>query len=429
MRCSRATSTATTPDIATAGVGGIFTLVGLGDGTFEPAQKLAAPAGLRSVAGDDVDLDGSTDLVLAGGANKVFVGLNDGQGTFAEFAPYTVGGTPAHVAIADVDDDGTFRAQSRVKVGGTPTALSVGDLDENARNDLVTANRRSRSITVLLSGVDAPQPVVCLAPRVVRRTLRAAKRIVRHAKCSVGSVPPGAGHRGEARRRAARADGHAGLPARQPGPETVASSASLAFIVEPEIEKYAEEHTSPDGELFERLAEETRAKTTAPQMMVGRIEGQFLATLVRLRGAQRILELGTFTGYSSISMASALPPGGSIISCDVDPEATAIARRYMDESGYGDRIEIRLGPALETIETLEGPFDLVFIDADKPNYKAYYEAVAATSGRERPRHRGQRPLVGARGRRRRRGVDACDQGLQRARQERPESGLGHAQRP
>ena len=110
-------------------------------------------------------------------------------------------------------------------------------------------------------------------------------------------------------------------------------------------------------------------------MMVGRIEGQFLARLVRLSGAKRILELGTFTGYSSISMASALPPDGRIITCDVDPEATAIARRYMDESGYGDKIEIRLGPALETIETLEGPFDLVFIDADKPNYRNYYEAA------------------------------------------------------
>ena len=149
----------------------------------------------------------------------------------------------------------------------------------------------------------------------------------------------------------------------------------MAFIVDAQVEEYAEQHTSPDGELFERLAEETRAETTAPQMMVGRIEGQFLATLVRLGGARRILELGTFTGYSSISMASALPRDGSIITCDVDPKATAIARRYMDESGYGDRIEIRLGPALETIDTLEGPFDLVFIDADKPNYKAYYEAV------------------------------------------------------
>jgi caffeoyl-CoA O-methyltransferase len=141
------------------------------------------------------------------------------------------------------------------------------------------------------------------------------------------------------------------------------------------VERYAEAHTTPDGELFERLARETRATTSAPQMMVGRIEGQFLATLVRLLGAKRILELGTFTGYSSISMASALPADGRIITCDVDPHATAIARRYMDESGDGDKIEIRLGPALETLETLEGPFDLVFIDADKPNYVNYYEAA------------------------------------------------------
>ena len=149
----------------------------------------------------------------------------------------------------------------------------------------------------------------------------------------------------------------------------------MAFIVNDPVEEYAAAHTTPVGDLFERLAEETREKTTAPQMMVGRIEGQFLARLVRLSGAKRILELGTFTGYSSISMASELPPGGRIITCDVDPDATAIARRYMDESGFGDRIEIRLGSALDTIETLDGPFDIVFIDADKPNYKAYYEAV------------------------------------------------------
>ncbi|HEY3095213.1 MAG TPA: class I SAM-dependent methyltransferase [Acidimicrobiia bacterium] len=149
----------------------------------------------------------------------------------------------------------------------------------------------------------------------------------------------------------------------------------MAFIVDEKVEVYAAEHTSELHELFERLAAETRKKTTAPQMMVGRIEGQFLARLVRLSGARRILELGTFTGYSSISMASALPEDGRIITCDVDPEATAIARRYMDESGFGAKIEIRLGPALETIQSLEGPFDIVFIDADKPNYEAYYEAV------------------------------------------------------
>jgi caffeoyl-CoA O-methyltransferase len=149
----------------------------------------------------------------------------------------------------------------------------------------------------------------------------------------------------------------------------------VSFIVNEEVERYAEAHTTPDGEMFERLAAETRAETSAPQMMVGRIEGQFLATLVRLLGAKRVLELGTFTGYSSISMASALPPEGRVITCDVDPEATAIARRYMDESGHGDKIEIKLGPALETLNTLEGSFDLVFIDADKPNYVNYYEAT------------------------------------------------------
>ena len=149
----------------------------------------------------------------------------------------------------------------------------------------------------------------------------------------------------------------------------------MSFIVETKVEEYAEQHTTPGAELFDRLAAETREKTTAPQMMVGRIEGGFLATLVRLTGAKRILELGTFTGDSSIAMASALADDGRIVTCDVDPEATAIARRYMDESGHGDKIEIKLGPALETIQTLEGPFDIVFIDADKPNYQAYYEAV------------------------------------------------------
>ncbi len=149
----------------------------------------------------------------------------------------------------------------------------------------------------------------------------------------------------------------------------------MAFIVDEQVEEYAAEHTTVLLDLFERLDAETREKTTAPQMMVGRLEGGFLAALVRLTGAKRILELGTFTGSSSISMASALPDDGRIITCDVDPDATAIARRYMDESGHGDKIEIRLGPALETIETLEGPFDLVFIDADKPNYANYYEAA------------------------------------------------------
>jgi caffeoyl-CoA O-methyltransferase len=146
-------------------------------------------------------------------------------------------------------------------------------------------------------------------------------------------------------------------------------------IVDPKVDQYAAAYSTPPGDLFERLAAETREKTTLPQMMVGQLEGHFLAELVRLSGARRILELGTFTGYSSISMALALPLGGQVITCDVDQETSAIARRYAEEAGVVDRIEYRLGPALETIAELEGPFDLIFIDADKTNYLNYYEAT------------------------------------------------------
>jgi caffeoyl-CoA O-methyltransferase len=149
----------------------------------------------------------------------------------------------------------------------------------------------------------------------------------------------------------------------------------MSFIVEPSVEEYAEEYSTPPTDLFRRLADETRAKTTAPQMMVGQLEGHFLAELVRLSGARRVLELGTFTGYSSISMALALPPGGRIVTCDVDEETTAIAQRYAEEAGVRDRIDYRLGPALETISDLDGPFDMVFIDADKTNYVNYYDAT------------------------------------------------------
>jgi len=146
-------------------------------------------------------------------------------------------------------------------------------------------------------------------------------------------------------------------------------------IIEPSVEEYAEQYSTPPTDLFRRLAEETRAKTTLPQMMVGQLEGHFLAELVRLSGARRVLELGTFTGYSSISMAQALGPDGRIITCDVNEETTAIARRYAEAASIVDRIDYRLGPALETIEQLDGPFDLIFIDADKTNYVNYYEAT------------------------------------------------------
>jgi caffeoyl-CoA O-methyltransferase len=146
-------------------------------------------------------------------------------------------------------------------------------------------------------------------------------------------------------------------------------------LVEPKVDEYAEAHTTSSGELFERLAAETRDKTEFPQMMVGDVEGRFLEFLVRLHKARRVLELGTFTGYSSLSMARGLPEGGLVITCDVDPDTTAIAKRYAEEAGLADRIEYRLGSGLDAVAEVEGPFDLVFIDADKSNYVNYYEAV------------------------------------------------------
>jgi len=148
----------------------------------------------------------------------------------------------------------------------------------------------------------------------------------------------------------------------------------MSFI-EPSVEEYAEQHSAPNAELFQRLAAETREKSDAPQMMVGLLEGQFLGLLVRLLQPKRVLEIGTFTGYSSISMALALSPDAHLITCDVNPETTEIARRYAQEAGVAARIEYRTAPGLESIEQLEGEFDLIFIDADKPNYVNYYEAT------------------------------------------------------
>jgi caffeoyl-CoA O-methyltransferase len=142
-----------------------------------------------------------------------------------------------------------------------------------------------------------------------------------------------------------------------------------------EIEAYAERYTSARPDLFDRLGEETRETQAYPQMMVGPVEGAFLSFLVAMTNAKRVLELGTFTGWSSIAMARALPPDGSIVTCDVNEETTAIARRYAEEAGVVERIDYRLGPALETLATLDGPFDLAFIDADKGGYVDYYEAV------------------------------------------------------
>jgi caffeoyl-CoA O-methyltransferase len=141
------------------------------------------------------------------------------------------------------------------------------------------------------------------------------------------------------------------------------------------VEQFAHDHTKPESDLFRRLRDETYAEMSSPGMQVGRIEGRFLKMLVRLTGARRILEIGMFTGYSALMMAEGLPDDGHLITCDVDPKAEAIAQRYFNESPDGHKIEIRMGPALDTIKSLSEPLDMVFIDADKTNYSKYYEAV------------------------------------------------------
>ena len=146
-------------------------------------------------------------------------------------------------------------------------------------------------------------------------------------------------------------------------------------FIDEKIEKYAYQHTSEEGELLRRLEEETYEILEIPHMTTGRVEARFLKLLARLVGARRILEIGTFGGYSALSMAEALPEEGTLVTCELDPVAIAFARKYFSESSHGKKITLLEGPALESIEALTGPFDMAFIDADKENYSNYYEAI------------------------------------------------------
>ena len=146
-------------------------------------------------------------------------------------------------------------------------------------------------------------------------------------------------------------------------------------FIDKKIEQYAFDHTSEEGELLRRLEKETYEKLEIPQMTTGRIEARLLKLLARLVGAQRILEIGTFGGYSALSMAEALPEDGTLVTCDEDPVAIAFAQKYFSESPHGEKIQQMEGPALESIKKLTGTFDMAFIDADKINYSNYYEAI------------------------------------------------------
>jgi caffeoyl-CoA O-methyltransferase len=145
--------------------------------------------------------------------------------------------------------------------------------------------------------------------------------------------------------------------------------------VEPAIDRYAEEHSTAFGPALDALARDAVDTLGSPSMLSGPVVGRLLELLVHATRARLVLEIGTFAGLSALAMASGLAPGGRVITCEIDPTRAEFARSRFEAAGLAERIELRLGPAIETIESLEGPFDLVFIDADKTGYLAYYEAV------------------------------------------------------
>jgi caffeoyl-CoA O-methyltransferase len=147
------------------------------------------------------------------------------------------------------------------------------------------------------------------------------------------------------------------------------------MIVRPTIERYAKEHTSPPSPLLAEIAAFTASATDAPEMMTGAVEGALLAMLVAMVRPRRILEIGTFTGYSALSMAEAMPADCRIVSLESDPLHAGFARRHIAASPYADRVDVCVGPALDTLAALTGPFDLVFIDADKPSYIRFLDAT------------------------------------------------------
>ena len=146
-------------------------------------------------------------------------------------------------------------------------------------------------------------------------------------------------------------------------------------LVPERIEAYAAAHTSPAADHLQALAAETRETLECPQMLTGEVEGRMLEFLVFLARPRSVLEIGTYSGYSALSMAQTLPQDGHIITCELEEERADVAERHIAAAGLADRVEVRRGPALETVNALDGPFDLVFIDADKAGYLDYYEAV------------------------------------------------------
>jgi caffeoyl-CoA O-methyltransferase len=151
----------------------------------------------------------------------------------------------------------------------------------------------------------------------------------------------------------------------------------VSDLVRPDVEAYAEAHSSPMDEHLERNLAEARAALPYPSMLSGAVVGRLLQAFVFAVQARLVVEIGTYSGYSALAMAEALAPGGRVVTLELADEHADFAQRSVDASPYADVVEIRRGPALESLDALDGPYDFVFIDADKTGYPAYYEAALA----------------------------------------------------
>ena len=149
----------------------------------------------------------------------------------------------------------------------------------------------------------------------------------------------------------------------------------MISLVSPEIEEYAVEHTTPLPDHLMDLINITNNTMDMPQMLSGPVEGTLLQFLVWATQANRVLDVGTFTGFSAQMMAAALPDDGIVVTCEVDPNTALVAKEHFEKSPHGRKIDLRLGDALETLRSLEGPFEVVFIDAEKTDYAEYYETA------------------------------------------------------
>jgi predicted O-methyltransferase YrrM len=151
----------------------------------------------------------------------------------------------------------------------------------------------------------------------------------------------------------------------------------MSELVRPDVEEYAAAHTTPVADHLARNDAEAREALPYPSMLSGPVVGRLLQALVHAVQPRLVVEVGTYSGYSALAMAEALPPGGRVVTLELAAAHADFAQRSIDASPYADRIEIRRGPALESLAALDGPYDLVFIDADKTGYPEYFEAALA----------------------------------------------------